>query len=391
VPQRIVIIGGGAIGSSIAYWLTRDPACRAEVLVLERDPTYRAASSALSASGIRQQFSTAVNIEIGRFGVAFLRTLGEHLAVEGETPDIGLVEPGYLYLASPAGVPVLEANHRLQRAHGADVTLLTPEDLAARFPWLSADGIAMASLGRTGEGWFDGYALMCAFRRKAIAQGARYVPAEATGARVAAGRVQAVTLADGSERACDVLVNAAGPWAHRVAAMLGFDLPVRARCRSVFVIDCPDPLPGCPLVIDPSGVWLRPEGRHFITGTSPPPGTPDPDDPPLAVDHALFDEVIWPTIAHRIPAFERLKVVGSWAGYYEYNTFDRNGILGAHPALTNAWFANGFSGHGIQQSPAVGRGLAELILHGQYRTLDLSPLGFARILENRPLVERNVI
>ena len=388
--QRVVIIGGGAIGSAAAYWLTADPGFVGEVIVVERDPTYREASSALSASSIRQQFSTAVNIEIGKFGIGFLRDVGRTLAIEDEHPDIGLTEPGYLFLATAAGVHTLHDNHRLQCLHGADVTLLDPDELRRRYPWLNVDDVAGASLGLTGEGWFDGYALLRAFRAKAIAQGARYRKAEAVGMTTAGGRVTSVRLGDGPELACDAVVNAAGPWAARVATMAGIDLPVRARARSVFVLDCPEPLPGCPLLIDPSGFWLRPEGRHVITGAPPRPGD-DHDDLPLEPDHGLFEEVIWPALAERVPALERLRVVGSWAGYYEMNIFDQNGIVGPHPTLANFYFANGFSGHGIQQAPAVGRGLAELIAHGDYRTLDLSALGFARIGEDRPLVERNVI
>jgi glycine/D-amino acid oxidase-like deaminating enzyme len=391
VNGRVVIIGGGAMGSAVAYWLTADLAFTGEVVVVERDPTYAMASSALSASSIRQQFSSPVNIAIGRFGIGFLRGLGERLAVPGEpTPEIGLKEPGYLYLATPAGFDTLRANHAVQREHGADVALLTPDDLKARFPWLEVDGLAGGSLGLSGEGWFDGYGLLRAFRAKAIAQGARYLKAEATGLTVTGGRIGSVRLADGSELPGDAVVNAAGPWAARIAAMAGIDLPVRARARSVFVLSCPDPLPGCPLLIDPSGFWLRPEGQHFIVGAPPRRGE-DLDDLPLEPDHALFEEVIWPALAARVPAFERLRVLNGWAGYYEMNTFDQNGIVGAHPELANLYFANGFSGHGIQQSPAVGRGIAELILHGGYRTLDLSALDYERILRGEPLVERNVI
>jgi FAD-dependent oxidoreductase domain-containing protein 1 len=382
---RVVIIGGGAIGSAVAYWLTADPAFVGEVVVVERD-----ASSALSASAIRQQFSTAVNVEIGRFGIGFLRGVGDTLAVGDERPDIGLVEPGYLFLATAAGLPVLEANHALQRAHGAEVALLDPAALRRRYPWLAVDGLAGASLGLTGEGWFDGYALLRAFRAKAVAQGARYVAAEVVGMTVAQGRVAAVVLAGGEVLACDAAVNAAGPWAARVAAMAGIDLPVRARARSVYVLASPAALPGCPLVIDPSGIWVRPEGRHFLCGAPPRPGD-DADDRPLGPDHALFEEVIWPALAERIPAFEELRVVNAWAGYYEMNTVDRNGIVGPHPDIPNLYLANGFSGHGIQQAPAVGRGVAELVVHGDYRTLDLSPLGYDRLREGRPLVERNVI
>ncbi|MFO1068378.1 MAG: FAD-binding oxidoreductase [Geminicoccaceae bacterium] len=389
MSRRVVIVGGGTMGSSAAYWLSREP-FDGEITVVERDPTYARASSALSASSVRQQFSTPVNIAIGRFGFGFLKDADATLAVDGEAAAVGLHEEGYLFLAPPAGMPVLEANHRIQRAHAADVELLTPAALTARYPWMSAEGVAGASRGVSGEGWFDGYGLLRAFRRKAIAQGVRYVAGEAAGAEVRDGHVEAIRLADGTRLPCDVVVNTAGPWAGDVAAMLGVDLPVRPRARSVFVIDGPEPLPGCPLVIDTSGVWMRPEGRYYITGISPP-AERDPDGAPLEVDHELFEELIWPALALRIPALERLRVVGSWAGYYEYNTVDQNGLVGPHWALDNALFANGFSGHGIQQSPAVGRGLAELVRHGRYVTLDLSPLGLERLRDGRPLIEQAVV
>lgn len=388
--ERVVIVGAGAIGSAVAYWLSADPAFAGEVVVLERDPTYARASSALSASSIRQQFSTPVNIAIGQFGIGFLRDAAHTLAVGGETPALGLTERGYLYLATAAGAEALKANHALQTAHGAEVALLTPDELQARLPWLALDGIALGSLGLAGEGWFDGYGLLQALRRKAIAQGARYLAAELTGLVRAGGRITAARLADGSELACTALVNAAGPWAARVAAMAGIELPVRARARSVFVLECPEALPGCPLLIDPSGFWLRPEGQRFITG-APPAEAEDADDRPLEPDHTLFEEVIWPALAARVPAFERLRVAGAWAGYYEMNLFDRNGIVGAHPEIANLYLANGFSGHGIQQAPAVGRGIAELIVDGAYRTLDLTPLDPSRLAAGRPLIERNVI
>jgi FAD-dependent oxidoreductase domain-containing protein 1 len=200
-----------------------------------------------------------------------------------------------------------------------------------------------------------------------------------------------VRLADGSALVCDTVVNAAGPWAREPAGWLGIDLPVRARRRCVFVFRCPTPIAGAPLVIDPSGVYFRPEGRdQFICGVSPD-ADDDPDDLPLEVDHALFESVIWPRLAARVPAFEALRQTSAWAGYYEFNTFDHNGIVGFHPVVSNFILANGFSGHGLQQSPAVGRGVAELIVHGAYRTLDLAALSLERIAANRPVIERNVV
>jgi len=388
--QKVAIIGGGAIGSAVACFLLQDPAFAGEVTVIERDPTYARASSALSASSIRQQFSTAINIEIGQFGIEFLRGVGERLAVGGERPEIGLVEGGYLFLASAAGRATLEENHRIQKTLGADVALLDPAGLRARFPWISTEGIAAGSLGLSGEGWFDGYSLLQAYRRKARSLGAPYIAAEARGFGRDGARISAVRLADGSTVPCDIAVNAAGPWAREPAAWLGIDLPVRARRRSVFVFTCPTPVEGAPLLIDPSGVYFRPEGRGFICGTSPDPAR-DPDDLPLDPEHELFEEVIWPVLARRVPAFEALRQTSAWAGYYELNTFDYNGIVGSHPQVPNLIFANGFSGHGLQQSPAVGRGVAELIAHGGYRTLDLSPLAFERIAANRPLLEKNVV
>ncbi|MEJ7138811.1 NAD(P)/FAD-dependent oxidoreductase [Amphibiibacter pelophylacis] len=389
----LVIVGGGVIGSAIAYFLKRQ-APQQDVVVVERDPVYTRASSALSASSIRQQFSTPINIAISQFGVGFLRQMGDLLAVPGQpAPDAGLVEGGYLYLATPAGEPVLRANHAVQRSQGVDVALLSRDQLAQRFPWLDTNGLVLGSLGLSAEGWFDGYLLLQALRAKAIALGARFVRAEATGAQLETAdgvhHVRALRLADGSTLACSGLVNAAGPWARQVAAWLDIDLPVSARRRTVFHLSSPAHLQGCPLLIDPSGIWLRPEGKGYLCGFCP--VGDDPDDLPLEPDHAAFEDHVWPTLAARIPGFEALRVQSAWAGYYEMNTFDQNALVGPHPACDNAWLANGFSGHGLQQAPAVGRGLAELILTGRYQSLDLSDLGFERVQRGQPLREHCII
>ncbi len=390
LAQRVAIVGGGAIGSAVAYFILADPAFAGEVMVIERDPSYARASSALSASSIRQQFSTPVNCAVGRFAIEFLRHAGEHLEVDCERPDIGLVEPGYLFLATARGRATLEANHAVQRAHGAAVALLDPEALRSRFPWLATADLAAASLGLSGEGWFDGYALLQALRRKARSLGAGYLAAEAAGFTMSRDRIVAVRFGDASEVPCTVVVNAAGPWARAVAAWAGVELPVRARRRCVFAFTCPTPIAPCPLVVDTSGVWFRPEGSGFICGVAPD-ERDDADDLPLHVDHRLFDARIWPALAARVPAFAAVRVRSSWAGYYEYNTFDQNGIVGAHPRVANLLFANGFSGHGLQQAPAVGRAVAELIVHGGYRTLDLGALGFERVAAGRRLRELAVI
>jgi FAD-dependent oxidoreductase domain-containing protein 1 len=378
--HNVVVVGGGAMGSSIAWRLKSDPNFTGTVTVIERDPTYARASSALSASSIRQQFSTPLNIHLSRYGIGFLRRAPEVLGV-----DLGLKEPGYLFLASTAGEAVLRANNAVQRAEKCAVELLDPVALVARFPSLSADGVALASHGTANEGWFDGPALMQGFRRKARELGAAYIADEVVGLEP-----HAVTLRSGVRIEADTIVIAAGCWSGEVAALAGVALPVEPRRRSVFVFDCREKLPLLPLTIDPSGVWFRPEGRFYLAGTTPAEGN-DPPGAPLEVQHQEWDELVWPVLAARVPAFEAAKVVNSWAGYYEYNTFDQNGIVGRHPEIDSLLFATGFSGHGIQQSPAVGRAVAELIVHGNYRTLDLLPFAYERISAGRPVRELNVV
>ncbi|MDA0569621.1 NAD(P)/FAD-dependent oxidoreductase [Burkholderia gladioli] len=390
MSSRIVIIGGGVIGSAVAYFLrAADPSVA--VTVIERDPTYARSSSALSAASIRQQFSTPLSIRMSLFGIAFLRELGERLAIDGARPSIDLHEGGYLFLATPAGEATLRENHALQLAEGAQIRYLEREALAAGFPWLNVEDLAAGCHGERGEGWFDGYGLVQALRKKAQSLGARYLASEAVDLAREGRRITHVVSADGERHACDTVVNAAGAWARRIAELAGVEIPVFARRRSIFNVSSPARLERCPLLIDPSGVYFRPEGRTYLCGTSPAPDR-DPDDLPLdEVDHALFDEVIWPTLAHRVPGFEALRVENCWSGYYEYNVFDHNAIIGYHPEVENCIFANGFSGHGLQQGPATGRGVSELILHGRYTTLDLSELDWTRVLENRPIVEKNVV
>jgi len=376
----VVIIGGGVMGSSIAYHLKSDRNFTGTVTVIERDPTYARASSALSASSIRQQFSTPLNIHLSRLGIGFLRDAPRTLDV-----DLGLKEPGYLFLASRAGEAVLRANHAIQKGEGCSVELLDPAALVRRFPAMSAVGVALASHGTANEGWFDGPALMQAFRRKARELGAQYVADEVVGLAP-----DAVTLRSGGRIEARTIVIAAGPWSGEVAALAGIALPVEPRRRSVFVFDVREQLPPLPLTIDPSGVWFRPEGRFYLSGTTPADGN-DAPGAPLEVQHQEWDDMVWPVLAERVPAFEAAKVGRSWAGYYEYNTFDQNGIVGRHPEHESLIFATGFSGHGIQQSPAVGRAVAELIAYGSYRTLDLLPFSYERISAGRPIRELNVV
>jgi glycine/D-amino acid oxidase-like deaminating enzyme len=274
---------------------------------------------------------------------------------------------------------------------GADVEILGPEALGVRFPWMDVSDLAGGSLGLRGEGWLDPYTLLQAFKKKSQTQGIRYVHDEVIGLSMGERRVEGAVLAEGGRVSVGLVVNAAGPRAAQVALLAGIpDLPVRPRKRFVYRVQAPSDLPGCPMVIDPSGVYFRPEGDGFLCGVSPPEDR-DPDTLDLEMEYELFHEQVWPTLARRVPVFDSLRLGTSWAGHYAHNPLDQNAILGPHPEVENLLFANGFSGHGLQQSPGVGRALAELILHGQYRTLDLSRFGFQRFTEGRLVKEENVV
>jgi FAD-dependent oxidoreductase domain-containing protein 1 len=382
----VVIVGGAAVGSATAYFLTHDPAFSGSVAVVERDPTYTYASTTLSAASIRQQFSTPENIRMSAFGVAFFRDLKSRFGPEA---DIAFRERGYLVLASETGEETLRANHAVQEAEGADIVLMEPAALADRFRWLKTSDLALGAFGRSGEGWFDAHSLLTLLRGAARQKGATYIHGEAVAIAREGARVSGVTLADGRRIGCGTLVNAAGPRAGDVAALAGAVLPVEPRKRCVFVVACRTALPGMPLMVDPTGVWVRPEGEFYICGVSPPEEA-DPRASDFEVDYSLFDDVVWPMLAHRVPAMEALKLQRAWAGHYDYNTLDQNALIGRHPDIANFILANGFSGHGLQQSPAAGRAAAELIAHGRFMSLDLSLFDYARIAANRPVRELNV-
>ena len=388
----LVIVGGAIIGSSVATFLAARPDWSGRILVVERDLTYRTASTTLSAASIRQQFSTPLNIEISRFGVQFIKDLDRWLGTDGAPPpEVDFVEGGYLFLATGAGLPILRQKYALQREHDVQVALLDAEALGARFPWLRVDGLAGGTLGLADEGWFDAYALLQAFRRKARSLGVEYLAGTVESVEHDGSSIGGVRLVDGRRIATERVVNAAGPRAAQVAAMAGLELPVHPRKRCVYHFDCRQRLGPAPLTIAPSGVYFRPEGESWIAGYSPREGEPDPDTLDLEVDRARFDDFVWPELASLVPAFESVRLLDAWAGHYEVNTVDHNAVIGPHPQLPGFLFANGFSGHGLQQAPAVGRGLAELIATGRYETLDLTPLGYERIRRNQPIRELNVV
>ena len=390
--KDIVIVGGSVIGCATAYYLTLAGAIDGRrVAIVEKDPSFSTCSTARSAGGVRQQFSTPENIAMSQVMLDLIGNLKERF---GPDADVSFHEQGYLILASQEGAGLLASNVETQRAQGADIHLLDAETLRIRFPWLSTEGIACGSFGVSGEGWLDPVSLTTLFRTAARAAGVEYIHDTVSAMEVRGRAVETVMLASGRRLACGAVVNAAGPSAGIVAALAGIRLPVEPRKRYVYVIDCRDAPAGLrqgPLTADASGVWFRPEGRLFITGISPDEANEPPANDLDAIDYSVFEEEVWPRLATRVPVFESIKVVNAWAGFYDYNTLDQNAIIGPHPEIRNFYFANGFSGHGLQQSAAAGRAVSELIMYGGFRTLDLSRFGYERIAEGRPVRELNVI
>lgn len=396
----VVIVGGAVIGSSVAYFLTANPDFTGSVLVVERDPTYRTASTSLSSSSIRTQFSNPINVRISQFGSAFIRDFATTMQVAGEAPpDLNFHQGGYLFLANTAAQEqVLRENHAVQRDCGADVVLWDQHELQRAFPHLRVDDIRLASYGRSGEGWFSNTGLMNGFKAKAREQGAHYITDEVVAIARDGGRVSGITLKSGRQVQAGTIVNASGPRAALTARMAGLDVPVEPRKRTTFVFDCAKTPEGSatvnqgrlPLMIDPSGVFCRPEGRFFLSG-APPVEDPAVDWDDFEPRHEEFETLVWPALAERSSAFEAIKVVNVWSGHYDFNTLDHNLIVGRHPEVANFIYANGYSGHGLQQSPAAGRGVSELITYGGFRTLDLTEVGYERIVENRPFLEKAVI
>ena len=389
----VVIVGGAIMGSATAWFLTEEADFDGRVLVVERAPGYEDSATARTNSCIRQQFSHPLNIRLSQFTARFIRDLPARMG-DARAPSIAIENFGYLYLvASEAAAELLRANAEVQRAAGAETELLSPAEIAARYPFYALDDVVLGSINTRDEGYWDGGTLFEWFRRSARARGVEYVAGEVVGLERAGGRVTRVRLASGDSVACGQVVNAAGACAAQVAALAGIDdLPVEPRKRFSWVFRAARPLPATlPLTIDPSGVHVRQDGPGaYLAGAAPEHDlATDADD--FALDPARWEEHVWPILAARIPAFEAIRVVSEWAGHYDFNTLDQNAILGPHPDVPNFFFQNGFSGHGLQQSPGMGRGMAELLTQGEYRSLDLAPFGYARVAAGRPMRERAVI
>jgi glycine/D-amino acid oxidase-like deaminating enzyme len=390
----VVIVGGAMYGSSVSWFLADNPDFDGSILVVERDPTYTACSTVHTNSCIRQQFSREINVRISQFGAAFVKNLRNYMGGDQRVPNLAIQSYGYLYLSdNEAFSTVLKESQQVQEACGAGTKILTAEEIKQDYPFYNVDDIVSGSHNRIDEGYFDGGTLFDWWRRSGKEKGVEFVGNEVVSMQknTAGTRVESVTLKSGEVVSCGTVVNASGPRAVLTSRMAGIELPVEPRKRHTFIFAAEQPLDrDLPLTIDPTGVHMRTDGQYYLAGCAP--------DEDLAVDyddyepdHSIWQEKVWPIIANRIPQFEAIKLVNSWVGHYAFNTLDQNAILGPHSVVENFIFVNGFSGHGLQQSPAMGRGIAELITYGDYRSLDLSPFRFDRIERNEPFNEKAII
>lgn len=390
----VVIVGGAMYGSAVSWFLTDNPDFDGSVLVVERDSTYEFASTSRTNSCIRQQFSREINVRISQFGARFIKNFRDYMGGDERVPELRLQSFGYMYLADDeAFAGRLRQSQATQAALGAATRIMSADDIARQYPFYNVEDVVVGSHNLVDEGYFDGATLFDWWRRSARERGIEFIENEvvAMSLNAAGSAVESVTLKSGERIACAKVVNASGPRAAVTSRMVGIEIPVEPRKRYSFIFAAEKPLDReLPLTIDPSGVHMRTDGSNYLAGCPP--------DEDLAVDcedfeedHTLWEEKVWPVLAHRVPQFEAIKLLNSWVCHYAYNTFDHNAVLGTHTEVGNFYFVNGFSGHGLQQSPAIGRGTAELITYGEYRSLDLAPFDYRRIENGEPFRETAII
>ena len=399
LPNRssydVLIVGGAMYGSSVAWWLASNPDFDGSILVVERDPTYEFTSTAHTNSCIRQQFSAEINVQISQFGAEFVKSFREFMGGDERVPDIVLQSYGYMYLAdNEAFAATLEHAQQIQTALGAGTKHLSADEIKRDYTFYNLDDIIAGNHNKIDEGYFDGNTIFDWWKRSARERGVEYLTNEVVSMSLneTGTVVESVKLKSGEKITCGKVINCSGPRAVLTSRMAGIEIPVEPRKRYTFIFDAEKPLDqDLPLTIDPSGVHMRTDGQYYLSGCSPIGDDPAVDYDDFDQDHSVWEEKAWPAIAHRVPQFEAIKLINSWAGHYAFNTLDQNAIIGPHTKVGNFIFVNGFSGHGFQQSPAMGRGVSELIAYGEYRSLDLTPFSFERIENNQPFVEKAVI
>ncbi|KAF0815913.1 hypothetical protein KIS4809_5284 [Bacillus sp. ZZV12-4809] len=378
----ILIIGGGVIGSSIAYNLLND-GFTGKIVVFEKDGLYEFASTPRSAGGFRQLYTTVINMQLSKYSLQIYKDFSKNMSIDGDAAEIDFKQRGYLFLATDQMMSRFEKHLKLQNQNGIHSQLLEGPSLLNIIPELNIDDIA-GGLYCSESGYLDPYSVMLGYVKYAKKLGAEYVYDEVDSLITETGKVKGIKLADGREYHAPVVVNCAGAWASILGDKAGLPLPVVPLPRQIFQFDIKEPLKNyLPLTMDPTGVYFRHEGEKFISGYA------EEIEPGISFKwrRSAFEEHIWPVLANRIKNFEHAKIERGWSGLYDFNTEDHNAILGEYPSMKGYYVAFGFSGHGMQQAPAVGKCLSELIRTGKYGTLDLSPLRVERFAEKDLIIE----
>jgi glycine/D-amino acid oxidase-like deaminating enzyme len=388
MPEKtdVLVIGGGAIGASVAYFVKRlDPG--AEVTVVERDPAYTLASTPRASGGVRRLFSLPENIALSTYSIGFFKDFPAAMATGDVPADIGLRQSGYLFIVPPPDREVLRRNFDLQRQLGCRVLWLEPDELKHRFPSMNVADLGAAAFSPD-DGWLDPHAVLMGLKNKARSLGVRFLAAEVTGLDRQGHRVTAARLASGARIEAAHVVNAAGAWAKKVCAMVGVPVPIEPLRRYEHYFRCQDPIEPLPYIKDTWRLAFRPEGAGYSGGV---PTLAEPRGYTFDVDRSYFEDAVWPALAHRFPQFERTRCLRTLPGLYDQNDFDGNVIIGPGAGgLGNFHMLAGFSGHGLMHAPGCGRAMAELLVTGSYQTIDLTRFGWQRLADGTPLRERGI-
>ncbi len=388
----VVIAGGAMIGTSIAWFLISNKDFKGKILVIEKDPTLEFSSTSRTNNSIRQQFSNKLNIEISNFSSNYILNFKSYMEDDERIPEINFHKIGYLYLADDLQkMNLLKANQKLQNSLNIPTKIYDQNLLLDKFPYLNGNNLVGGSFNNYNEGYFDSNTILSWWKKKSLEKGVEFIKNEVVQIVLDSKKINSISLKDGSKVHLGNFVNATGTKASSFDHTHLLKIPVEPRKRYTYIFKTEVKI-GCsiPLIIDPSGIHFRSDGNQFLCGCAP-----QIDEitsyNDFKVDYKLWEEKIWPVLANRIPNFERIRLVNAWAGHYAYNTFDQNGIIGPHPEFCNFYFANGFSGHGLQQSPAVGRAISEKIIYEKYKTLDLKQLSPERLINKKPFLEKAII
>ena len=387
MKSDVVIIGGGAIGAAVAYFLRRHDAA-VGVTVVERDPSYALASTPRASGGVRRLFSIPENIELSNYSIPFFENFPEAMAVDGVLAEIGFRKKGYLFIVPPGMRRILEKSFATECSLGCNVVWLEPAELKERFPSMSVGDLGAAVLSPD-DGWLDPHSVLWGFRKKATAIGADFLADEVVGLVRQRNSVTAAMLRSGEAIEASQFVNCAGAWAKEICAMLDIKVPIEPLRRYEHYFECQGEIEPIPYLKDPERLAFRPEGKGYSGGV---PSLEEPRGYNFEPDHDYFERVVWPALAHRFPQFERTKCKATLPGLYDQNDFDGNAIIGpGADGLGNFHMLAGFSGHGLMHAPGCGRAMAELLLKGRFETIDLTRFGWQRLTDDRPLREEGII